>query len=408
MNPIKRRSFLGQGIATGFGSLFGSQLCHALDRAGDQTKERPEAPFRRCLVLWMGGGPSQQDTFDPKPASARRSIPTSVNGLQFAETLPGLAERADELCVIRSVGSREGEHERATELLHTGFSPLPSFPRPSLGSMVSHSQTDPGFPRFVTLGGNGFGPAFLGSNHSPFVIEDIAGARNQLLGIDRKRNSLELLAAMNQRYPGNRLVESAQQRTTQIESVQRLLDTGFPDALRLESAENARRERYGNQVFGQRMLTAWRLLELGVPFVEAQLSGWDTHIDNGRRTEALCQQMEKPWLAIMDDLQQFGLWDDTLIVWMGEFGRTPQLNGAGGRDHFPEITPVVLAGGSLGGSIVGQTNAEGSRREGKTHSVADLFATILQLMGLDTKQEYTTQFGSPTTVTDEGTPIALK
>lgn len=386
-------------MATGFGSLFGARVCRALE------KPRRAAPFRRCLVLWMEGGPSQQDTFDPKPGGPRKSIATNVDGLRFAETLPGLAQRADQLCVLRSVGSREGEHARATELLHTGFAPLPSFPRPSMGSMISHQRDDPGFPRYVTLGGGGFGPAFLGSEHGPFVIEDIAAARNQLKRVDQKRSALELLATFNESYVATGAVPGAIDRSSQIDSVRRLLGTGFPEALQLDSADSNQRNRYGNQPFGERLLTAMKLLELGVPFVEAQLAGWDTHVDNVRRTDALCEQLEQPWIALMDDLQRSGMWDDTLIVWMGEFGRTPRLNGAAGRDHFPEATPVVLAGGNLGGKVIGQTNDTGTQRVGETHSVSDLFATVLSLMGLDIDAEFTTEFGSPTTVTDNGDVI---
>jgi uncharacterized protein (DUF1501 family) len=119
----------------------------------------------------------------------------------------------------------------------------------------------------------------------------------------------------------------------------------------------------------------------------------------------LCRQLEQPWLALMHDLQQSKLWDDTLVVWMGEFGRTPRLNGRAGRDHFPEATPVVLCGGNLGGNVVGQTSNDGSQRVGEKHSVADLVATLLTLLGVDINATYTTDFGSPTSVTDDGTPI---
>ena len=402
-----RRAFLNRTWATGFGALYGSRFQRAL------AVQEPSGRFKRCLVLWMEGGPSQQDTFDPKPGP-RPSIPTNVPDLAFAETLGGLAERADQLCVLRSVGSREGEHARATELLHTGFSPLPSFPRPSIGSIVSHHRTEaeaarpatPGVPRYVVLGGNGFGPAFLGSQHGPFVVEDVQGARNQLERVQQKRRAMQLLTRLNDRYATSTSSASLAERSSDIESVEGLLDTGFADSLNLESVSAQKRRRYGDHPFGQRLLTASRLLRLGVPFVEAQLGGWDTHVDNQRRTEQLCRQLEQPWLALMDDLQASGLWDDTLLVWMGEFGRTPRLNGRAGRDHFPEATPVVLAGGALGGRVIGATNDEGSRRVGETHSVADLTATLLTLLGLDIDDGLTTDFGSPTTITDDGVPIA--
>lgn len=395
---LTRRALLGSASTFGFSTLFGDRICRAL--AGSD----PQGPFRRCLVLWMEGGPSQLDTFDPKDGGDRASLATSVSGLRIAETLPGLAERAEDLCILRSVGSREGEHARATELMHTGFSPLPSFPRPALGSMISSTRSDPGFPRCVTLGGFGFGPAYLGSQHASFVIEDIEAAQNQLARVVEKRRGLGLLKDLNANYSSRGLFPAVA-RSSAVESVGQLLDTPFPKALDLRDASSEDHRRYGDHQFGLRLLTAKRLLGLGVPFVETQLTGWDTHIDNARRTDALCRQLEQPWLALMDDLQSNGLWDDTMIVWMGEFGRTPRLNGRAGRDHFPETTPVVLAGGNLGGRVIGRTSEDGSRRVGAKHSVADLMATLMTLLGLDVEATYTTDFGSPTSATDGGSPI---
>ncbi|MFK8112311.1 MAG: DUF1501 domain-containing protein [Rubripirellula sp.] len=397
---INRRNWLRSTSAVGFGSLLGNRFQRAVANAA------PSGRFRRCLVLWMEGGPSQLDTFDPKRHGPRGSLQTKVDGLSIADCLPSLAERADQLCVLRSVGSREGEHTRATELMHTGFAPVPSFPRPAIGSMISSNLADPGFPRYVTLGGFGFGPAFLGSDHGPFVIEDIEAAKGQLQRVSTKRGALDLLSQLNASYAQTTYAPTMAGRTSSIESVRELIDTAFPESLDLEAATASDRERYGDHQFGRRVLTARRLLTLGVPFVEAQLPGWDTHFDNQNRTGELCQQLEQPWIALMDDLQNSGMWDDTLIVWMGEFGRTPRLNGRAGRDHFPEATPVVLAGGDLGGRVLGRTSDDGSKREGEIHSVGDLMATVLSLLGFDTNLELTTEFGSPTTVTDQGTPIA--
>ncbi|NND97182.1 MAG: DUF1501 domain-containing protein [Pirellulaceae bacterium] len=396
---LNRRNFIGRSSALGFSSLLGGRIHQSL-AAGD-----PAGRFRRCVVLWMGGGPSQLDTFDPKPGSPRKSIATAVSDIRFAETLPGLAARADSLCVVRSIGSGEGEHARATELLHTGFSPMPSFPRPPIGSFLSQARDDPGFPRYVTLGGTGFGPAFLGNDHGPFVIEDVQAAKQQLDRVAQNRRALDLISKFNADYSATTFAAAVSQRSARIASVRKLLQTPFPDALDLKSVKNTDRERYGDDPFGQRALTALRLLKLGVPFVEVQLGNWDTHVDNMRRTDRLCRQLERPWLALMDDLQASGLWDDTLLVWMGEFGRTPQVNGNGGRDHFPETTPVVLAGGKLGGKVVGATSPNGTRRLGSQHTIADLVATIATLLGLDVDQVYETDFGSPTTLTDGGQPI---
>ena len=396
-----RREWLG-GLAGGASAFGFDRLIESSTTA--LAAGRP-APFRRCVILWMDGGPSQLDTFDPKPGGPRDSVVTDLKHVRLADTLPGLASRVEDLCLLRSVGSREGEHTRATELMHTGFAPVPSFPRPSLGSMVIREQMPRDFPRYVTLGGKGFGPAFLGPHNGPFVIEDLSSVHNQLQRIASKRRSVDLLRDLNRNFALDTPSSIVSARANAVESVGRLLDTGFPQALDLQQAPDDDRRRYGQHPFGQRLLATRRLLELGVPFVEAQLSGWDTHIDNQPKTNALCRQLEQPFLALIDDLQQRELWQETLVVWMGEFGRTPTLNGRRGRDHFPEVIPVVLAGGDLGGQVIGETSEDGSKRVGSQHSVADLIATLLTLLGLDTEQSYTTDFGSPTTVTDAGKPI---
>lgn len=402
-----RRGLLRSAICAGFGGLLASySRSLALNPVAKQGR------FKRCVVLWMSGGPSQQDTFDPKPTSDRKSIRTSVSGLEFAETLPELAKRASELCVVRSVGSREGEHERATELMHTGFSPVPAFPRPALASIFTnerHANDDARLhgpiPSYVTLGDASFGPAFLGESSAPFVVGDLASAKKQIDQIASNRTALDLLKQMNDGFQPSGVSREISKRAAAVSSIRGLVDTEFSKTLDPSSASASDQERYGKHEFGQRVLAAKRLLEIGVPFIEVQMSGWDTHIDNDRRTNSLCEALEQPWVALMDDLQRSALWDDTLLVWMGEFGRTPQLNGRGGRDHFPETIPVVLGGGDLGGRVIGHTNQDGTRRQGDVHSVGDLMATLLTLLGVDVAQEFTTEFGSPTTVTDDGSAI---
>ena len=290
--------------------------------------------------------------------------------------------------------------------MHTGFTPVPSFPRPSLGSLVASQSADHGLPRYVTLGEAAFGAAFLGSQHGPFVIGDLEAAKAQLDHVNSRRQAIELLSEMNRRHANRHDAASLHQRTGEIESVRKLLKTPFSDALDVSFDTGGDRDRYGDHPLADRMRVAHRMLRLGVPFVEVQFGGWDTHVDNGRRTERLCRELEQPWLALMDDLQSSGLWDDTLLVWMGEFGRTPTINAGGGRDHYPETTPVVLAGGNLGGTTVGRTSDDGARRLDARHSVADLMSTVLTLTGFDIEQTLTTDFDSPTTVTDGGTPIA--
>ncbi|TWT98467.1 DUF1501 domain-containing protein [Stieleria varia] len=399
MRQTTRRECLAAAGSVGLCAAFGNQLAAATPRLS-QT-----APFRRCLVLWMEGGPSHIDTFIP---TRDEHVQTALADMPFAPAMQAFVAYASDLCVVKSVGGREGEHVRASSLLHTGFAPSPSFPRPSFGSMVSHSRIDEGLPRYVTLGNQAYGPAFLGVENGPFVISDPEQAMRQIQRLGKRTVELDALQRFNQLHhlgDSRAIRDASQRRDASVDSVRRLLATDFGDALDTTRAPSDQRAAYGQDEFGKRMLAARRLLEVGVPIVEVQLGGWDSHVDNLRTVNRLCGQLLPPWIALIEDLKRTGQWSDTLIVWVGEFGRTPTINGRAGRDHYPEIIPVVLAGGNLGGHVVGATDNQAGSRVGPKHTVADLMATLLFLMGLDTQTEYTTSFGSPTSMTDGGTPI---
>jgi uncharacterized protein (DUF1501 family) len=189
--------------------------------------------------------------------------------------------------------------------------------------------------------------------------------------------------------------------------IETLVSTSFRETLDLERETAETRQRYGDHEFGRRCLLARRLLEQDVPFVEVQLDGWDTHVNNFAQVGELTSMIDGPWCALIDDLVANGLWDDTLLVWMGDFGRTPTINGQNGRDHFPAVTPVVLGGGCIsGGQTVGHTSRGGTSVEGSSYRVADVSATILHLLGTTPDQEFQTSFGSPTQATDNGSVIS--
>lgn len=183
--------------------------------------------------------------------------------------------------------------------------------------------------------------------------------------------------------------------------------TSFVTALDVERESNSARERYGSTPFGNACLVARRLLESGVRFVEVQLDGWDSHRDNTSSTRRLRETMDRPWAAAMEDLATSGLLDETVVLWMGDFGRTPTINAQQGRDHFPAVTPAVIGGGGLaGGLAIGQTDAGGNAIEGSSYVIADLFATLLQKLGIDPALQFQTSFGSPTPATDKGQVIS--
>ncbi|MEM6690640.1 MAG: DUF1501 domain-containing protein [Planctomycetota bacterium] len=406
-----RRRFSGLVGAAGLSGLLGSRL----QAASRKPSQATASPYRRCITLWMQGGPSQFETFDPKPGTETGGplsvASTSVPGMQFSETLSGLANHASDFCVIRNIGSNQGEHERATHLLHTGFEEIASFPRPALGSFVSHGGPESTVPGFVTLGSQVHGPAFLGAENGPFVIGEIEQAKMTIDKVAKISSRLDLVDLINRRYsPFEALGDLSahgplQSRTKQIESVKRLVGSPFATALDLEKEGESTLGRYGKSPFGRRVLAARRMLEAGVRYVEVQMPGWDTHVGNFNSVKQLCLQLEPAWCALMEDLKSNGLWEDTLILWMGEFGRTPGINGGNGRDHYPQNIPVALAGHSFGGRVVGSTGKDGRDHREDPRSVSDLMFTLMSLLGIDATAELTTEFDSPTTATDGGRPI---
>ncbi len=402
---LNRRQVLGGAIG-GFFAYAARNRCDQLfaSSIGDAAKAK------RCIVLWMDGGPSQIDTFDPKPGKTTggefQSISTAADGVRISETLPHIAKQMDGLSVIRNLSSPIGDHQRAQYFLHTGFQFVQAFPRPALGSVISHTTTPTDFPNYVALGSRGFGPAYMGPEHAPFSIEDPAQARQLLVALRKRRGRLQLLNNLGAEFDQRHASTLVQQRQSMVSRIEALASTRFAEALDMERSSVADRQRYGETGFGQSCLLARRLLDLGVRFVVVQLGGWDTHANNFPALRQLCGQLDQPWGALMADLKSSGMLDDTVVVWMGEFGRTPRINAQRGRDHFPQATPVVIGGGPFqGGRAIGQTNALGTEISGDAVSVPDLFATIMSAFGIKPDQEFTTDFGSPTTATDDGKVI---
>lgn len=390
------------------GGMFAYALRHGWDGlfAAEASRVR-----KRCLVLWMAGGPSQLETFDPKPGAATggptEAIATSVPGLEIAAHLPEIAKRMDRLSVIRSLTSPEGDHDRGEYYLHTGYPFVQAFPRPSLGSIVSHQSPPVDFPLFVAIGARGLGPAYLGPDHAPFAVENPAEAVQLITSLRRNRHMLQRLLEFNGSFDRQHADSALQRRSASLTRIERMLTTPFVSALDIDRAPESDLRRYGEGEFARRCLLARRLLEAGVQFVEVGHGGWDTHQDNFNEVARLCEEIDRPWAALIDDLVASGLWEETILVWMGEFGRTPQINANNGRDHFPTVTPVVLGGGGLrGGLAIGQTNATGLEIDSTPRTVPDLFATLLTALGIDPAHEFRTEFGAIAPATDHGTPIA--
>lgn len=397
---LSRRSLL-QIVGSGIFAFSCRHRCDAIFAAP------PVNSVKRCVVLWMDGGPSQMETFDPKPGTATggptEAIATSVPGITIAKHLPKIATKMQHLSIIRNLASPEGDHDRGSHFLHTGYPQVPAFPRPALGSVVSHESPPSDQPLFVSLGTRGLGPAYMGPDHAPFSIEDPSIAVAQLKELTKQRSLLQRLDSFNQTFDQDHYDSNLARRKSSISRIERLLSTPFVKALNVDRSPTQDLERYGDSTFGRRCLLAKRLLEAGVRFVEVTHSGWDTHENNFNNVASLCNDIDGPWSTLIDDLQANGLWEDTVVVWMGEFGRTPQINANNGRDHFPQVTPVVLGGGGIrGGKVIGQTNKLGIEIEGSSISVPDLFATLLATLGIDPNHQFQNEFGAIAPASDNG------
>jgi hypothetical protein len=388
---------------------------------------------RACILLWMNGGPSQTDTFDPKPGHANggpvKAISTSVPGLQISEYLPGLAREMNDLAIIRSMTSREGDHGRASDLMLTGFRPQPGTDYPSLGSLLSRELGDPAseLPNYISLSPSRFGqaggPGFLGPGHAPLVVtgdSDDPRARANLVienlapptSVDAPalRSRFQLLNAMESDFADRYRSEASRVHWANVERAARMIESQAKRAFELDEEPLEVREAYGRTRFGQGCLLARRLVERGVSFVEVTLAqapgaavGWDTHADTFNTVRALCEVLDPAWSMLMRDLRERGLLDTTLVVWMGEFGRTPQINPTTGRDHFPNAWSTVLGGAGIkGGQAIGDTGADGAAIVDRPVTVPEFYATICAALGVDHEKDNYTPEGRPIGIVDEG------
>ena len=402
-------------------------------------------PRRRkaCILLWMSGGPSQIDTFDPKPGHANggpfKPIQTSVPGIVIGEHLPKIAREAKELAIIRGMSTKEGDHSRATYNLRTGYLPQGPVRYPTLGSLVSKELEDesaelPGFVSvapYRAISPGAFGPGFLGPRYAPLIVGERANGAARAGSRAFRVDDLELPAEIQRDRADDRLglmqsfaqdfqetrpgVSPASHKDAYLRAV-RMMRSPAAKAFELDEESASLRDAYGRNPFGQGCLLARRLVERGVPFVEVTLSsvdgrnslGWDTHAQNFDTVKSLCGVLDSGWSTLISDLRSRGLLDDTLIVWMGEFGRTPKINESAGRDHFPNAWSTVLAGGKLkGGRVIGDTGADGGEVHDRPVSVPDFLATIVKSLGLDPMGQNMAENGRPIRLVDpKAKPIA--
>jgi len=375
---------------------------------------------RACILLWMDGGPSHKDTFDMKPNTEHggdyKPIPTSVSGIQISEHFPKLAKQMQHAAIIRGMSTGEGAHGRAKYYLHTGYKEgQGGLVYPSIGSLVSAElgRQDSPTPNFVSVGNRSYGAGFLGARHQPLVVNDPAkGVQNLKPLVDNKEfaERVGLLEQMEQGFFRTYKATSINDHRTTYQRAVQLMRSKEAKAFDLSLEPAASKEAYGNTKFGEGCLLARRLVEVGIPFVEVTLGGWDTHQNNFERVQQLSGQVDPAMSTLITDLKSRGLLDSTLIVWMGEFGRTPKINTRGpkpGRDHYPRAWTTVLAGGGIaGGQVIGRTDKEGAAVEDRSVSAIDFMATMCKVLGIDYTKQNNTSIGRPIRIAEKGaTPI---
>ncbi len=413
-----RRHFMRLGFGSALASAIGlplaarSALVGAAPAAGAGARTAlPRA--RACILLFMHGGPSQIDTFDPKPGHAHaagvKGISTRVSGMQLSELLPLLGKQAHRLAVVRSIASKEGNHVRARHLMHTGYVPQAGVKHPAFGSITAAEIGKSDLPGYISINGPGAEAGFLGGAYSPFEVmnpENPVKNLERSPAVDQARfdDRLALWRGLEDRFGQKHDQPSVKSQRAVAEQAVRLMNATGRIAFETSREPEAVRKRYGDGKFALGCLMARRLVEAGVVFVEVNLPGWDTHQNNLPRVKALTAELDRGMSNLLDDLSAHGLLDSTLVVWTGDFGRTPAINDKGGRDHYPQVTPAVLAGGGVrGGQVIGATDAAGENIVDGKVTVPDLYATIAQALGIDPDEQRMSPVGRPISTVDNGT-----
>lgn len=413
---VSRRGVLG-ALAAG-GAAFAADMTPLQALASPVLAAELKKQQKRVILLWLAGGASQLETWDPKPGAATggpfRSIPTAVPGVRISELMPKMATRLKHTCIIRSLNTRNGDHGGGTQLMMLGRRDEPNLKYPDLGAVLARElgRADSQVPDYVSFyfqtegRGSPLGTAgFLGARYAPIELtkdmmpENIRRLANLSEADHRAR--AELRDRLSQRFARQR---SSQTLASHNEAYQRVRGLMASEKLFDVSREPQKmRDLYGPTMFGEQVLVARRLIESGVPFVRVARAWWDSHGQNFETHQELVPELDHVMAALLDDLQDRGLLENTLVVTLSEFGRTPGINPSLGRDHFASAWSVTLSGcGVKGGALYGKTDATGNRVADGEIGAAQLFATIYQALGINPRKEY--EVGArPVPLTDPGT-----
>jgi len=414
-----------QGIIAG--GLVGALRARAEGRG---TKPRADA----CILIWMDGGPTHYETFDPKPEAPveiRGEYPvisTSLPGVTFSKHMRRLSSIADRLAVVRSIRHNQGNHGAGNHYMMTGAPPrIPvgcgafvSF-HPSLGSVTAHECGAPsGLPAYFSLPrmSRSGGPNFLGAKYAPFVVPDDPNSASfrvrdvalpqglggeRFLGRQDIRQQLDHMLRINDKTAGDPVLamDEFYQQGHQL-----MTSSEAQHAFDIHSEPSATRDLYGRRSFGQRALLARRLVEAGVPFVTLYEGGWDHHRDIFTALDKKLPPFEHSIASLIEDLDQRGMLDSTLVVALGEFGRTPKVNSRGGRDHWSSAMSVMFAGGGTPpGQIIGATDRHGYSASERVCSPENFVSSVYLKLGIDPDKMVYTPEGRPVHLVSDATPI---
>ena len=430
---IGRRDFIQLGVGGILGLGMGDLMNLRADAARAAGKPNPENI--NCILVWLDGGPTHFETFDPKPDAPSdvrgefKPIPTNVAGVHFCETVPRLARSLDKIAILRSICHKDPNHGGGNHYMMTGApTPVPvncgssvSF-HPSFGSIVSHIRgVKGGLPSYATLPrkSRSAGPHFLGGQHAPFVIDGDPNKEGyrvrdvvlpKSISEGRANNRLKLRESLDRML---RIVDATAADPT-ID-----FDSFYQQGIDLISSNDAQaafdigreskevRDRYGRNDFGQRLLLARRLSEVGVSFVTVYNGGWDHHtkiFQDGFKKKI--DTVDLGMSALINDLHERGQLDNTLVLLLGEFGRTPKINKDAGRDHWPHAMSVLVAGAGVpAGQIIGETDVKGYYASDRIYSPEDFACSIYTKMGINPKKILHTNTGRPLPIVNGGSPI---
>jgi hypothetical protein len=352
------------------------------------------------ILLWLGGGPSQLETFDPHPgkkiAGGTKAIATAAKGIKLAEGFEQLAAEMGSIALIRSMVSKEGDHERGTYMMKRGYRPDPTVEHPSIGAICCHElpvgHTE--IPRHISIL-TGQWPSrggFLGGEFDAFQADDPKGALPDVAsGVTKARDQARLadLEILERGFAVGRKhkVDASLHRET-LARARVMMGSEQLKAFDVSQEPQSLRTEYGDSAFGRGCLAARRLIEVGVRCVEVTLDGWDSHVANHEVHRAKLKILDPAFAALMRDLKERKLLERTIVVCCGEFGRTPKMNLGAGRDHWPSGFSLALAGGAIrGGTVLGETDEEGIKDPFRPTQVEDVHATVLAALGLNPAKE---------------------